>query len=255
MKIHVIGSSGSEVPGRNLPAFLVDDFLLLDAGTIGLALNKKAEEKITHLLITHAHLDHIKGIPFFVDNLVSNRFRHPVTLMSGRDVLSDIRKNIFNNRIWPDFASIPDKKNPVIRYKAVPMHGHAIIGKYKVHAVRVTHSVPAYGYIIEDDRGKALVYTGDTGPTDRLWKVMGSYNVKVLIIETSFPDSMRDLAIKTGHLTPSLLAEEIGKMKKLPEEIYVTHAKPQYMSVIESELGNIKDPYVTVLGDNTVISV
>ena len=158
MKIHVIGSSGSEVPGRNLPAFLVDDFLLLDAGTIGLALNKKAEEKITHLLITHAHLDHIKGIPFFVDNLVSNRFRHPVTIMSGRDVLSDIRKHIFNNRIWPDFGSIPDKKNPVIRYKAVPMHGHAIIGKYKVYAGRVTHSVPAYYYNRRRPRQGSCLY-------------------------------------------------------------------------------------------------
>lgn len=61
MKIRVLNASGSELPGhKNSPAFLVDDFLLLDAGTISLSLDRDAQCRISHIFLTHAHLDHIK---------------------------------------------------------------------------------------------------------------------------------------------------------------------------------------------------
>lgn len=255
MKIRVIGSSGSELPGHNLPAFLLDDFLLMDAGTIGLVLNKDAQEKISHILITHAHLDHIKGIAFMVDNIAINNFKKQVTVISGRDVLLDMKRNIFNNRIWPDFTAIPGKKNPVMKYKEIKQENCMQIKNYKIYATRVNHTVASYGYIIEDVNGKAVVYTGDTGPTEKLWERMSRHNVKALIIEISFPDSMRDLALKTGHLTPSLLEGEIGKMEKVPERIYITHLKPQYRKDIERGLKKIKRPAIAILNDGTVISV
>lgn len=255
MQIRVIGSSGSELPGRNLPAFLIDDFLLMDAGTIGLSLNRAAQDRITHILLSHAHLDHIKGIAFFVDNIVSNRIKHSVTVLSGGDVLKDLRENIFNNKIWPDFTAIPSRKNPVLRFKEIKEGRPVRIGDYRVYATRVSHTVAAYGYIIKDRDGRAVVYTGDTGPTEALWKRMQRHDVKVLIIEVSMPDSMKRLAIMSGHLTPSLLAGEIRKMKNVPQEIYITHVKPQFMETIEMELSAIKDPFITILSDNNIITV
>jgi phosphoribosyl 1,2-cyclic phosphodiesterase len=70
MRIKVLGASGSEVPGHNCPAFLVDGTFLLDAGTIVLSLTIREQTGIRQILFTHAHFDHIKGIPFLVDNLV-----------------------------------------------------------------------------------------------------------------------------------------------------------------------------------------
>ena len=206
---------------------LLDDFLLLDAGTIGLALEKKAQNKISHILITHAHLDHIKGIPFLIDNITTNGFEHQVTVISGKDVLLDLKENIFNDRIWPDFSVIPDRRHPVMKYQELSARGHLQIRDYRVYATGVNHTVASYGYIIEDPHGNAVVYTGDTGPTESLWKKMNQHNAGVLICEVSFPDSMKGLALKTGHLTPSLLGEEMKKMSGVPERIYITHVKPQ----------------------------
>ncbi len=255
MKVNVIGCSGSESPDRNLTSFLIDDFMLLDAGTIAHVLDNKAQKRITHILITHSHLDHIKGIPFFIENIVINNMKHHVTVLSGRDVLTDVKKNIFNDRIWPDFTAIYVKKNQVMDFKEIPLRSNLKIKNYKIYAVRVNHSVAAYGYIIEDSKGKSLVYTGDTGPTERLWQKMNRHKVNVLIIEVSFPNRMEELALKTGHLTVSLLERELKKMIDIPEKIYITHIKPNYLKVIEEELIKIKGYPIEVLKDNSIINV
>lgn len=255
MRIHVIGSSGTALPGNNLPAFLVDDFLLLDAGTIGIVLDNNAQKKISHILITHAHLDHIAGIPFLVDNIVNQNYEKHITVTSGKDVLSELKRNIFNNRIWPDFTAIPDKKNPILKYREIKTTGCLQIKNYKVFATRVNHAVAAYGYIIEDQNGNAVVYTGDTGPTEKLWKRMSRHNVKAIIIEVSFPNSMNDLAFKIGHLTPSLLMGELRKMINIPEKIYIAHIKQKYKKVIERELKTLKSHSIKILDCNSVILI
>lgn len=255
MKIQVLGCSGSELPGHNLSSFLVDDFILMDAGTIGQSLGHAEEKKIKHILVTHTHLDHIKGIPFLVDNLVNNHLRSHITIVSGKAVLNDLKNNIFNNRIWPDFTRIFAKKNAAMTFREIPLRKYLMIGNYKIYAEKVNHTVPAYGYIIEDHEGNALVYTGDTGPTEGIWKRMKHFNVKALIVEVSFPNSMKKLALLSRHLTPALLSEEIEKMTKLPEKIYITHVKPHYMETIKKELKSLKFPEVNLLSDNTVILI
>lgn len=253
MRIQVIGSSGSTFPGSNLPAFLLDDFMLIDAGTVGIVLDNNAQRKISHILITHAHLDHINGIPFFVDNIINDKHQHQISIISVKDVLSEIKGNIFNNRIWPDFSAIPNKKKPILKYQEIKTTGCLQIKGYKIFATRVTHAVAAYGYIIEDQKGNAVVYTGDTGPTEKLWKRMSHHNVRALIVEVSFPNSMNDLAVKTGHLTPSLLEEELRKIIKLPEKIYVSHIKLKHKKVIERELERLGSHSLEVLEGNAVI--
>lgn len=253
MKITVIGSSGSTFPGNNLPAFLLDDFMLIDAGTVGIVLDNNAQRKISHILITHAHLDHVNGIPFFVDNIINDKHPHQISVISVKDVISEIKENIFNNKIWPDFSVIPNKRKPVLKYQEIKTTGFMQIRDYKIFATRVTHAVAAYGYIIEDQKGNAVVYTGDTGPTEKLWKRMSHHNVRALIVEVSFPNSMNDLAVKTGHLTPSLLEEELRKMIKLPEKIYVSHIKLKHKKVIERELERLGCHSLEVLEGNAVI--
>jgi hypothetical protein len=50
MKLKVIGSSGGEFPGHNPPAFLIDDRMLLDAGTISASLSEASQWKIRNIL-------------------------------------------------------------------------------------------------------------------------------------------------------------------------------------------------------------
>ncbi|MBP2675599.1 MAG: beta-lactamase domain protein, partial [Deltaproteobacteria bacterium] len=221
MLIKVLGSAGSEVPGHNCPAFLVDGKFLLDAGTVALALNILEERTLRYILLTHAHLDHIKGIPFLLDNLVSRETGNTVTVLGGRYVLGDLKKNIFNDRIWPDFTKIPSPGAPSLRYKTLTAARPFRIEGYTIVMEKVDHSVPANGYILRDPEGKAIAYTGDTGPTVRFWERMASYDVKALITETSFPDRMEKLALASGHLTPALLGKEIAKMSRPPGKILI----------------------------------
>jgi len=249
MHIRVLGSSGSEVPGHNPPAFLLDDFLLLDAGTVSLSLDREAQCKITHIFLTHAHFDHIKAIPFLLDNIVSSGQGCQLTILSGKEVISDIRRNIFNDRIWPDFAMLPTPTHPVIRYQEITPGQPVAVRGYTIHTTAVNHSVPAYGYLVENPSKVAMVYTGDTGPTERIWLLMSKHEVAVLIVEVSFPDEMIELALASGHLTPLLLAVEMRKMPVLPPKIYISHLKPFYKDTIKAQLARLDHAGIVVLED------
>jgi ribonuclease BN (tRNA processing enzyme) len=255
MLIRVLGCSGSEVPGHNPPAFLIDDYLLMDAGTVSLSLDHDAQCKITHIFLTHAHLDHIKAIPFLLDNIVLRDQGCRLTILSGKEIIEDLKTNIFNGRIWPDFTALPNAQNPVIRFQEVFPGTPVVVGSYRVHATTVDHNVPAFGYLVENSAHTAMVYTGDTGPTEGLWKLMSKHRVELLIIEVSFPDEMLELAMTSGHLTPSLLAAEIEKMTVIPKRIYITHLKPFYKNAIKKQLADLNHPSVEVLEDEMVLSL
>ena len=254
MRITILGSSGSEGPGLNTTAFLIDGRFLLDAGTVAESLDIRSQCEIGHILLTHAHLDHIKGIPFLADNLLSACGRRTLTIVGGKDVLGDLRRNIFNNRIWPDFSVVPDSDNPVIRYRVLSPRDSLLLNGYSIRLFRVDHTVSAYGYMIEDDDG-AVFFSGDTGPTERIWKLMRGRRVKGLFIEVSFPDDMSDFARLTGHLSPSLFGEEMRKMPVRPERIFITHLKPHYREIIRRELENLPGPPVELLEDGMIVSL
>jgi cAMP phosphodiesterase len=255
MKIKVLGASGSEVPGHSCPAFLVDGKILLDAGTVAVSLNIREEHSLQHILLTHAHFDHIKGIPFLLDNLVIRNTGNVITVLSGKDVLDDLRKNIFNDRIWPDFSKIPTPEHPVLKYRAISPSRSVTIDGYTVAMEKVRHTVPAYGYIVENNSKKAIAYTGDTGPTERFWERMSAHNVKCLILETSFPNRLETLALATGHLTPALLEKEIAKMSAPPPRIFVMHLKPQYLPEIEIEVQSLGIANIEFLKEGEMIQV
>jgi len=175
--------------------------------------------------------------------------------LSGKDVLDDLKKNIFNDRIWPDFSRIPTPARPVLRYKSIGTARPIEIDGYKVTMEKVHHTVPAYGYIIEKTGNKSIAYTGDTGPTLRFWERMAAHDVKCLIVETSFPNRLEKLALTTGHLTPSLLEGEIAKMSRPPEKIFIMHLKPQFLQEIEMEIQALEHGNIEFLKDGEVILI
>lgn len=238
MKIEVLGSSGAELPGYNASAFLVDRRVLLDAGTIGTSLNEARQWEIRDILITHAHLDHIKAIPFLADNIIITRKKHSVTLFGTRDTLNTLSAHLLNDRLWPDFTKISASIEPVLKLRPITPGKPFRVNGYTVAAYPVSHTVPAVGYIMRDSGDRTLLYTGDTGPTERIWRTANKINTA--IIEVSFPDGMEDLAIKTGHLTPRLLGDELMKMRMRPDRVLITHIKPQYLRQISKELDALK---------------
>jgi ribonuclease BN (tRNA processing enzyme) len=253
MKLKVLGSSGAEFGRYNLPAFLLDSCLLLDAGTIGLSIKDAEQWKIRSILITHTHLDHIKGIPFFADNLHMRHKKGSVTIISIPHVLKALKNNLLNNILWPDFTRIPDTKNPILKLKAItPGQSFRVCG-HKIVAYRVNHSVPAVGYIIEGVDGKRLLYTGDTGPTDSIWRAAD--RLDCVVMEVSFPNRMEEVAIRTGHLTARLIVKELQKMESLPKKILITHQKPLYLKQIHMEIGALRIKNIRIMKDGETYEI
>ena len=250
MRIKVLGCSGAEFPGHNLPGFLLDNKILFDGGSITNVLDKKSQLKIENIFITHAHLDHVKGIPFLADNIIIERRRHNVNILSISPVIRTIKKNILNSSVWPDFTL-----KGILRLKELKIDQEIKIDGFTVIPLSVNHSVPAVGYFVEDIKKRRFFYMSDSGPSDKTWKKLEKKRIHCLIIEVTFPSRMEENAIRTGHLTPQLLKKELLKIGYLPEKICITHLKPQYFKTIKTELHRLKINNLRVLRDGETIKV
>ncbi len=255
MKIKVIGCSGAEFPGHNAPAFLLDNEILFDAGSLTSVLDEKAQLRIKDIFVTHAHLDHIRSIPFLADNIVVGKKNSKITIFSISSVIKTIKRHLFNSSVWPDFTLIPNPENAILNLVELKAGTSIKINGYTITPHKVNHPVPAVGYLVEDKMGKRFFYTGDTGPSSNTWKKIGSAKIHCLIIDVSFPNNMRDLAISTGHLTPDLLKEELLKIQPGPEHIYITHPKPHYLKNIQAQLNKLRMKNLTILKDGDIIKV
>ena len=87
------------------------------------------------------------------------------------------------------------------------------------------------------------------------WEKIGEKKIHGLIIESSFPNRLEEMAMMTGHLTPGLLKKELLKMKFIPERIYVTHLKPQFHKAISRELQKLRMKNLILLKEGDSIRV
>jgi len=241
MLLEILGCHGGSVPKRRLPSFLINGHVLLEAGSVTSALPLGAQAGIEHVLVSHAHLDHTVGLAFLVDNIQSTNpleGRNATVKAAGlAPVIDDLRNFCFNNRLWPDFTKLPTPDAPALRLQSVREREPVEFGSLTVVPVPVQHSVPAAGFIIHDGTA-GLVFSGDTGPTDQIWKVAREFKgIHAIIVETAFPNRLEDLAMVSGHLTPSLLRREMDKMPDAPLWIY--HIKPAHFEETAEELGRL----------------
>jgi len=255
MRIKVLGCSGAGFPGHNPSGFLLDDRILFDAGSLTNVLQGKDQKKIEYIFVTHAHLDHVTGIPFLAESIISEKKWHRINVISIPPVIRTLKKNLLNSSVWPDFTVIPSVRDRILNLIEMKPGESALVGGYTVTSYRVNHSVPTAGYLIENKVKRRVFYTGDTGPSSATWKRLGKMQIHSLIIEVSFPNRMEDMARKTGHLTPRLLGKELLKINHPPERIYITHLKPQYIKTIRTELQQLKNRNLRLLRDGETLTV
>jgi ribonuclease BN (tRNA processing enzyme) len=255
MKIKVLGCSGAEFPKHYPPGFLVDGKILFDAGTLNNVLGERDQLKVKHIFITHAHMDHIREIPFLADNIIIGGWKQKVNIFSISPVIKDIKNNLLNSKLWPDMTVLPDTRHAVVSLNTLKAGQPHRIGEYTVTPFKVNHSVPAVGYLGEDQEQRRFFYTGDTGPTDATWRKLGKRQIHCLIIEVSFPNRMEKIALTTGHLTPRLLEKELSKIETMPERIYITHLKPQFYKTIKMELQKLGAGNMSLLKEGQIIRV
>ena len=234
MQIKVLGCSGGIGGNMRTTSLLVDDDVLIDAGTGVGDLSLDALLKINHIFVTHTHLDHIVFIPLLLDTLRGLRAQ-PVTLYATQEVITILKQHIFNWHIWPDFNQIPNRHQPFLLYQVMPVGDKVTINQKTITALPANHVVPAVGYQI--DSGKAsLVFTGDTAGGSDFWQAVNTINnLSYLIIETAFSNAEAVLALRSKHLCPSTLADELLQLQSQPA-VYITHLKPGEDATIMREI-------------------
>jgi cAMP phosphodiesterase len=260
MEIRVLGCYGSQLPGCGLTGFLIDATTLLDAGAVTSVLTLEEQLRVDHILITHAHLDHIRELSSLVDNLCYFERDHPLAVVSTPHVIETLRMHIFNGAIWPDFSIIPSAEKPVLRFMTFRPGEKIVLGHLGITAIPVHHTVETVAYMVEaetDGRATAAIFIGDTGPTEEVWRVAARReDIGAIFVETSLPEEMKDLAVLTGHLTPAGLAGELKKLSPFNRpQIYLYHMKSQYLREIQHEIALLGDDNIHMLKDGQVIRI
>ena len=238
MKLRVLGCSGAIARDCRTTAFLVDEDVLVDAGTGVGDLPLEDMERIGHVFLTHSHLDHVAALPLMLD-AVGARRSAPVQVHALPATIEALRAHVFNGTIWPDFSRIPTPDAPFVQFCPLAVGQRIPVGGKTVEVLPAEHTVPAVGFAVSDSQaqGNCWVYTGDTGPNPALWQRVNQLLVEALVIETAFAEQDASLAQLSQHLSPQALAQELSCIAPGHHfPIYITHTKPSQTGQIMNEI-------------------
>ncbi|ART53831.1 3',5'-cyclic-nucleotide phosphodiesterase [Acidovorax carolinensis] len=235
MKVRVLGCSGAIAQGCRTTSFLLDGRILIDAGTGVGDLTLAEMRQIDHVLLTHAHLDHVAALPLMLDAVSSLRST-PVQVHALPATIAALQAHIFNNVIWPDFSCIPSAEAPLLAYTALETGQVLQLAGLNIEVLPAIHTVPAVGYAVQGRTGW-WAFSGDTGPNPAFWQRINQLPLAMLVLETAFGNHESALAQRSLHLSPHTLAQELAQLapgRHCP--IYITHTKPSETQLILEEV-------------------
>lgn len=247
MIIRVLGCSGAIAEDCRTTAFLVDDDVLIDAGTGVGDLTLPELARIDHIFISHSHLDHVLSIGLLADTVMRARRaaqRPPIRIHALPETIDALRKHIFNGVIWPDFTRLPNAEQPVLEFATIKLGQVIELGKRKIEVLTAAHTVPAVGFAVKGPEVDAgwWVYTGDTGPNPALWLRLKQMDVDHLVIETAFSDAERQLARISRHLHPAALTHELAQLGG-SVNVHITHIKPGEVEAVMGQIAEMRTPH------------
>lgn len=249
VRVQVLGCSGSIAAGSHTTAFLLDDTVLIDAGSGVGELSLEAMMCIDEILVSHSHLDHVLAIPLLADSVMKARLAHPargsIRVRGLPETLAALHDHLFNGQIWPDFTAIPDAPWPILQFEPFEVGDTLTVGppgrQRHIEVLPAAHIVPACGFAIQTPRG-LWVFSGDTGPNPALWAALRGRQIAHLVIETAFGDDERWLADLSGHLAPGSLADELTQLPgSVP--VHITHPKPGELAAVSAQIRAIDSPH------------
>lgn len=184
MKISVL-ASGSK--GNSTLIVAGEYKILIDLGTSSLYVERKLKElginpaEITHILITHSHVDHVGGLKVFTKKY------NPVVYISEK-IYSELEFRL-NNYVYIDEMIENNNQN------------------LNIQKFNTSHDVlESFGYIIEFEN-KSVVYVTDTGYiNNRHTKILA--NKSVYIIESNHDPEMLMDSKRPHHIKMRILGDK-----------------------------------------------
>ena len=227
--------NGFASPKQHLACFVIDDRVAIDAGSLAMGCSKNQREKIRNVVLSHAHLDHIAGLPLFVDDLFAV-LREPIRIHADAKVIETLERDVFNWAVYPRFSELKNEFGAVLTYHPFEPERKFEIANLSIKPVEVNHKVPSVGFIISDEKTKIAI-SGDTASTDKFWELVNrEEKLDALLIECAFPSLLNDLACSSHHLTPRVLEKELRKFKHPNCPVFAINLKPMYREKIVDEL-------------------
>ncbi|HUR98404.1 MAG TPA: 3',5'-cyclic-nucleotide phosphodiesterase [Pyrinomonadaceae bacterium] len=240
MKLQLLPSTfeDGEVSRRqHLTCFVIDDAVAIDAGSLAMAATATQRRQIRDIVLTHAHLDHVAGLPLFIDDLFST-LTEPVTVHATQPVIEILERDIFNWSVYPRFSELSNANGPVLKYEAFGQAEEFTVKNLTIRAIEVNHKVPSSGFVISD-RETTIALTGDTAGTDGFWNLVNAAdNLSAILLECAFPDELDELAVVSHHLTPRRMKLELEKCDK-PCPVFVVNLKPMFREAIVGQISEL----------------
>ncbi len=227
---------GSDASFQYLAAFLVNDVVALDAGSLGFWGDVAQQARVRHVFLTHSHLDHLASLPVFLENVGIRG--EPVNVYGTAEVMQVLQSDIFNNRLFPDFIRISREGKPFLALHSLVPGQPVTAAGLRLTPVAVDHVVPTVAFVVEDDVS-AIAYITDTAPTTAIWqRLQQTANLKAIFLEATFPQSQAWLADVSKHLTTATFAGELAKAPPgVP--VYAIHLKARFRAEIVAELAKL----------------
>ena len=245
MKVRVFGSSVKNSAERQyVSSYLINGNVAIDAGCLGFWGTPQEQEAIKHVFLTHSHIDHTASLPIFVENAWTPAGNCPCVYGSST-TLEAMQGHIFNNVIWPDFIALSQNMPPFLRVKQIEAEESVSAGGLQITPVLVNHVVPTFGYVVADEQS-AVIFGGDSGPTDRLWEIAHQTpGLRAVFLEACFPNSMTGLAQASLHMTPEMFSREVAKMPG-GIDVVAVHIKVRYREQVVRELLDLGLPRLII---------
>jgi 3',5'-cyclic-nucleotide phosphodiesterase len=219
---------------------LVDSTLMVDAGSAVSGLDPSRAPSVRAVLLTHAHLDHIRELgflPFHRDGERDGR----LAIWATAGVLDAVRIAVFNRKFWVDFEDPRPPRTAGIVYRVLfPGHSTEVEG-ITVEAVPTTHSTYETSGFLLEKKGVLVAYAVDSGPTHEIWeRARKQTALRAAFFDVSFPD--RFAGSVDEHLTPRGLRAEVEKLLPRKVRIIAVHLKPEFREETKRELEGLPFP-------------
>lgn len=250
MKFQLLPSTfdenGTASPRQHLSCFVVDDRVAIDAGSLAMASSARQKKQIRDVVLTHAHLDHIAGLPLFIDDLFAT-LDAPIAVHAAPEVIETLERDIFNWEIYPRFSELENAHGAVLKYHPFVAGEEFSVKHLRLKAVAVNHKVSSVGFVVSDGKTK-FALSGDTAEMNDFWRVANEENdLSVLLVECAFPNELEELAAASHHFTPATLRRDLEKFNRRECLIYVVNIKPLYREQVVRQIADLKIENLQIL--------